>query len=74
MRSSVLGAGCAACGPAVLVGLLSLVGADGALTQLPFEGLKLTALAAVALVLSIFWIAEGMRGGSIRGCPVDVER
>ena len=68
----MLGAGCAACGPAVLVGLLSLVGAAGALTLLPFEGLELTAIAAVALVLSIFWIADGMRGGMIRGCPVDV--
>jgi hypothetical protein len=67
----MLGAECAACGPAVLVGLLSLVGAAGALTLLPFEGLELTALAAVALVLSIFWIADGMRGGMIRGCPVD---
>ena len=68
----MLGAGCAACGPAVLVGLLSLVGAAGALTLLPFEGLELTALAALALVLSIFWIADGMRGGMIRGCPVDL--
>lgn len=67
-----LGAGCAACGPALLVGLLSLVGAAGALTLLPFDGLELTGLAAVALVLSIFWIADGMRGGMIRGCPVDL--
>ncbi len=67
-----LGAGCAACGPALLVGLLSLFGAAGALTLLPFEGLELTGLAALALVLSIFWIADGMRGGMIRGCPVDL--
>lgn len=67
-----LGAGCAACGPAILVGLLSLVGATGALTLLPFEGLEITGLAAVALLLSIFWLAEGMRGGTIRGCPVEV--
>ena len=67
-----LGAGCAACGPAVLVGLLSLFGAAGALTLLPFEGLELTGLAALALLLSIFWIADGMRGGMIRGCPVDL--
>ncbi|MDZ7701957.1 MAG: hypothetical protein U5J98_07745 [Halobacteriales archaeon] len=69
-----LGAGCAACGPAVLVGLLSLFGAAGALTLLPFEGLELTGLAAVALLLSIFWLADGMRGGMIRGCPVDLPR
>lgn len=67
-----LGAGCAACGPAVLVGILSLFGAAGALTLLPYDGLELTALAMVALVLSIFWIADGMRGGEIRGCPVDI--
>lgn len=70
----MIGAGCAACGPAVLLGLLSLVGATGALTLLPFEGLELTALAALALVLSIFWIADGMRGGTIRGCPVEPPR
>lgn len=69
-----LGAGCAACGPAVLVGLLSLIGATGALTLLPLEGLELTGLAAVALLLSIFWLADGMRGGMIRGCPVDLPR
>ena len=68
----VLGAGCAACGPAVLLAILSLVGATGVLTLLPFEGLELTAAAAIALVLSIFWIADGMRGGMIRGCPVDL--
>jgi hypothetical protein len=68
-----LGAGCAACGPAILVGLLSLVGATGALTLLPFEGLEITGLAAVALLLSIFWLADGMRGEMIRGCPVDVK-
>lgn len=67
----MVGAGCAACGPAILVGLLSLVGAAGALTLLPFEGLELSALAAVALLLSIFWLADGMRGGEVRGCPVD---
>ncbi len=67
-----LGAGCAACGPAVLVGVLSLVGATGVLTLLPLEGLELTGLAAIALLLSIFWLADGMRGGMIRGCPVDL--
>jgi hypothetical protein len=66
-----LGAGCAACGPAVLVGLLSLVGATGLLTLLPFEGLELTALSLLVLVLSMYWLADGMRGGEINGCPVD---
>ena len=67
-----LGAGCAACGPAILVGILSLVGATGLLTLLPFEGLELTALSLVALVLSMYWLADGMRGGEINGCPVEL--
>ena len=67
-----LGAGCAACGTAVLAGLLSLVGAAGAVTLLPLDGLELTLGAAVVVVLSIYWLADGMRGGEIAGCPVDV--
>jgi hypothetical protein len=66
-----LGAGCAACGSAVLVGLLSLVGASGTVL-LPFDGLEFTALAVVALVLSSYWLADGMRGGEINGCPIDL--
>lgn len=60
--------------PAVLGGLLSLVGPEGALTLLPLDGLELTVLAALALVLSTFWLADGMRGGAIQGCPVDPSR
>lgn len=67
----VLGAGCAACGPVVLVGLLSFVGATGALTLLPLDGLEFTLLSAVALLLSIYWMADGMRGGTVRGCPIE---
>lgn len=67
-----LGAGCATCGTAVLAGLASLVGAGSMLTLLPLEGLEFTVAALVALVLSIHWLAEGFRGGTIRGCPVDV--
>jgi len=69
-----LGAGCAACGSAVLAGLLSVVGATGLLTLLPLEGLEFSLLAVVALCLSMFWLADGMRGGEINGCPVDVAR
>jgi hypothetical protein len=68
----VLGAGCAACGSAVLAGVLSLFGAAGLLTALPLEGVELSLLAAVVLVLSMYWLADGMRGGEINGCPVDV--
>lgn len=68
----VLGAGCAACGSVVLAGVLSLVGVTGALTLLPFEGIEFAVLALLALVLSIYWMADGMRGGEIDGCPIDV--
>ncbi|MDZ7730091.1 MAG: hypothetical protein U5K37_02525 [Natrialbaceae archaeon] len=70
----VLGAGCAACGPVVLAGILSLVGAAGIFTLLPWEGLEIATLSIVLLVLSMYWLADGMRGGMIRGCPVDVTR
>jgi hypothetical protein len=67
-----LGAGCAACGSAVLAGLLSLFGAAGLVTLLPLDGLEFALLSLTALVLSIHWLADGMRGGEIRGCPVDL--
>ena len=67
-----LGAGCAACGSAVLVGVLSLIGVTGAATLLPLDGLEFALLALVSLLLSVFWIADGMRGGEINGCPVDL--
>ena len=70
----VLGAGCAACGSAVLVGVLSLIGGAGLVTLLPLEGLEFGLLAAGVLVLSTYWLADGMRGGQIRGCPVDIGR
>lgn len=69
-----LGAGCASCGSALLVGILSLFGASGVLAALPLDGLEFTLFALVLLVLSIYWTAEGLRGGTIRGCPIDIER
>ncbi|MFB6188555.1 MAG: hypothetical protein ABEI57_01605 [Halapricum sp.] len=68
----VLGAGCAACGSAVLAGLLSLFGASSALLVLPLDGLEVLLVAIVMLGLSIYWLADGMRGGEINGCPVDL--
>jgi len=68
----VAGAGCAACGSAVLIGILSLFGASGAVLLLPLGGLEISILAVVALLLSTYWVAEGMRGGRIGGCPVDL--
>lgn len=67
-----LGAGCAACGSAVLLGLLSLVGVTGGLLFLPLEGLEFALGAVVVLTLSIYWLADGMRGAEINGCPVDI--
>jgi hypothetical protein len=69
-----LGAGCAACGSAILAGLLSLFGAAGLVTLLPLDGLEFTLRALVALVLSIHWLADGMRGGEIRGCPIELQK
>jgi hypothetical protein len=66
-----LGAGCAACGSAVLAAVLSLVGVTGSLTVLPLEGLEFALLALAVVVLSIHWLADGMRGGDVDGCPVD---
>ena len=67
-----LGAGCAACGSAVLAGLLSLVGGSGLLLLLPLDGLEFALGSGVVLLLSVFWLADGMRGGEINGCPVDI--
>jgi hypothetical protein len=69
-----LGAGCAACGSAVLAGVLSLVGVSASLTVLPLDGLEFALLALVVAVLATHWLADGMRGGEIGGCPVDVGR
>lgn len=65
-----LGAGCASCGSALLVGLLSLVGASGLLTALPLDGLEFALLALALLVLSVYWTAKGLEGGTVRGCPI----
>jgi hypothetical protein len=68
----ILGAGCAACGTVLLAGILSLFGATGLLTLLPLDGLEFSLLAGIALVLSTYWIADGMRGGEVNGCPIDI--
>jgi hypothetical protein len=66
-----LGAGCAACGSTVLAGLLSLFGATGLLALLPLDGLEFALASLAVLALSLYWLADGMRGGAVRGCPVD---
>lgn len=68
-----LGAGCAACGSAVVAGVLGLFGAGWLLALLPLEGLEFAFVGLLVLVLSTFWLAEGMRGGEVAGCPVDFD-
>jgi hypothetical protein len=68
----VLGAGCAACGSAILLGLLGLFGISTSLLWLPLDGLEFALLALVVVLLSTYWLADGMRGGEIDGCPVDL--
>jgi hypothetical protein len=48
----ILGAGCAACGVPILLGVLSLFGVSSAALLLPLDGLEFALLAVVALVLS----------------------
>jgi hypothetical protein len=67
-----LGAGCAACGVPILLGILSLFGVSTVALLLPLDGLEFAVLAVILLVLSTHWLADGMRGGEIRGCPVEL--
>ncbi|MFB6074635.1 MAG: hypothetical protein ABEJ89_06455 [Haloarculaceae archaeon] len=67
---ATVGAGCPACGTAIVAGLLSTFGASGLLSVLPFEGAGISALAVAVLLLSTYWLADGMRGGDVEGCPV----
>lgn len=71
MVLGTVGAGCTACGSAVVAGVLSLFGATGLLAALPLEGQEFTILSLLALVLSIYWLADGMRGAEVEGCPID---
>lgn len=67
-----LGAGCAACGSVLLLGILSLFGATSLILLLPFHGIEVSFIAFIALFLSTYWIADGMREGEIAGCPIDI--
>lgn len=72
MLFGTLGAGCTACGSAIVAGLLSMFGATGVLAALPLEGMEFTILSILALLLSIYWLADGMRGAEVDGCPIDL--
>lgn len=68
---SVLGAGCASCGSSILAGVFSLLGISGILTSLPLKGGEFLLIAFFVSILSIYWISDGLRGGTVRGCPID---
>ncbi|PSQ24893.1 hypothetical protein BRD04_00430 [Halobacteriales archaeon QS_9_67_17] len=47
-------------------------GGSGLLLLLPLDGLEFALGSGLVLLLSVFWLADGMRGGEINGCPVDI--
>lgn len=69
---AALGAGCPTCGAGIVAGGLSVVGLTGSLTALPLHGLELLLVAIGAALLAVHWTVEGMRGGEVRGCPIDL--
>lgn len=56
----------AAFGPAALAGAFVVAGV-GELALLPYEGLEASTLAVMALVISTYWLAAGLRSDEIRG-------
>lgn len=67
-----LGAGCASCGLAVVASALSLTGVAAGLTALPLDGVEFLLIAFGVAVLSLHWVAVGLAGADVEGCPVDV--
>jgi len=65
---ATLGAGCSACGPTIAAGLVSAIGAG---FLLPFGGDELVAIAVVLVVLSIYWIADGLAAAEAGVCPIE---
>lgn len=54
------GAGCAACGPTALAGLLSAVGLTGVLSALPLQGVEFLLVAALAMTVSLHRTAAAL--------------
>lgn len=67
-----LGAGCPACGAGLVAGGFSIAGVTGTLAALPMHGLEFLFAGIATAILAIHWTVEGMRGGEIRGCPIDL--
>jgi hypothetical protein len=66
-----LGAGCPACGAGIVAGGVSIVGVTGSLAALPLHGLEFLLFGIGTALLAVHWTVEGMRGGEVRGCPID---
>lgn len=66
-----LGAGCSTCGLSIVAAGLSLVGVTGSLMVLPLHGLEFLVVGIATALLAVHWTVEGMRGGTVRGCPID---
>lgn len=60
---ATLGAGCAACGSALLAAFFSTTAVAGTLALLPFDGTELLAASLVILLLSTYWTADATREG-----------
>lgn len=60
---ATLGAGCAACGSALLAAFFSTTAVAGSLALLPFEGLEFLIVSLVILVVSTYWTADAAREG-----------
>lgn len=69
LAAGVLGAGCPTCGQALLVGVLSMAGATGALGALPLGGTELLVVALLPVAVSLHWLARGLRTAR-EGCSV----
>jgi hypothetical protein len=60
---ATLGAGCAACGSALLAAFFSTTAVAGTLALLPFEGLEFLVISLLILAVSTYWTADATREG-----------
>jgi hypothetical protein len=66
-----LGAGCAPCGAAVFAGITSVLGVTTGVSALPLKGAEFLVLSLAVAVLSLYWVADGVRMADREVCPVD---
>jgi hypothetical protein len=60
---ATIGAGCAACGSALLAAFFSTTAVAGTLALLPFDGTEILVASLVVLLLSTYWTADATREG-----------